>query len=343
MEAVEGEDESQFHERLPGDRALLAVPSPDPPRFVLPAVPIETIADARTFVLAVEGGSLSAAARALQVSPNAVSQRVRAMEQRAGVRLLVRTTRSMSLTEEGEALYRRCVRIVAEADEAADEVGGNTEGLSGRVRAVVPTVLGAAPTLEALGALHAAHPALRVQLVVSDDRALDLVASGVDLALHYGEPAESGLIAKRIGEVAFVLCAAPSYLDARGRPKTPGDLEGHDGLRFLESPPQDTWRLTGPEGRDVEVPVGGWFESDSSRALGDAVYAGLGIGVRPEAEVVASEDRIERVLPGWRYGRAPLVALMPPGRHRLRRVRAVLDVLADVARATVCQRAPSAG
>jgi DNA-binding transcriptional LysR family regulator len=297
-------------------------------------MPIDSIADARTFVLVVEGGSLSAAARALQVSPNAVSQRVRAMEARAGVRLLNRTTRSMSLTEEGEALYRRCVRIVAEAEAAADDVGGGG-GFAGRVRIAVPTVLGGSPTLRALGALHAEHPALRIQLIVSDDRSLDLVGAGIDLAVLYGEPAESGLIVRRLGDVAFALCAAPSYLDARGRPETPGDLAVHDGLRFLESPPQGTWYLTGPDGRDTEVEVGGWFECDSSRALGDAVYAGLGIGVRPEQEVASAGGRIERVLPGWRFGRAPLVALMPPGRHRLRRVRAVLDVVAAVAVETI--------
>lgn len=293
-------------------------------------MPLDSLADARTFTLVVEAGSLSAAARVLQVSPNAVSQRIRGLERRVGVRLLHRTTRSMSLTEEGEVLYRGCLRILAEVDATEAALVATPDALVGRVRAAVPTVASGAFTLEALRALHAEHPALAVQLVVTDDRALDLVAAGIDLAFRYGEPPDSGLIVRRLGDAAFALCATPDYLDAHGRPATPADLSGHDTLRFLDGLPQATWRLTGTDDEALDVPVGGWFESDDSRALGDAVYAGLGIGVRPEGEIAASGGRLERVLPAWRFGRAPVVALMAPGRHRLPRVCAVLDVLAEV-------------
>ncbi len=290
-------------------------------------MPIETIAEARTLVLVVEGGSLSAAARALQISPNAVSQRVRSLEARAGTRLLHRTTRSLSLTEEGEALYRRCLRVVAEVDAAEADLAGGAP-LRGRVRIVVPTALAGPSALAALGRLHTAHPDLGVQLLVSDDRSLDLVGAGVDLALHYGEPPDSGLIVRRLGETAFGLCATTGYLDARGRPQTPADLAGHTALRFLSDRPQTSWALAGEDGTPVEAEIAGWFESDSSRALADAVYAGLGVGVRPVREIEAGA--LERVLPECTFGRAPLVALMAPGRHRLPRVRAVLDALAAV-------------
>lgn len=294
-------------------------------------MPIETVAEARTLVLVVEGGSLSAAARTLHISPNAVSQRVRALEARAGVRLLHRTTRSLSLTEEGEALYRHCLRIVAEVEAAEADLERAPAVVRGRVRVAVPTALAGAPTLVALGALHADHPGLRVQLLVTDDRALDLVGAGVDLSFHYGEPPDSGLILRRLGETAVGLCATPAYLDARGRPGVPADLSTHAVLRFLDALPQTTWTLVDADGAEVEAEVGGWFESDSSRALADAVHAGLGIGVRPVREIEQSGG-LERVLPGYTFGRAPLVALMAPGRHRLPRVRAVLDVLSEAFR-----------
>ena len=328
LEAVEGALVNPLHDGLPTELGILH-PAP-PVGSALTAVPIETIAEARTFVLAVEGGSLSAAARALHVSPNAVSQRVRVLEGRAGVRLLHRTTRSMSLTEEGEALYRRCLRVLDEVEQAEAEVSAGPAAVAGRVRLVLPTALAVGFTLDALGALRADHPALRVQLVVSDDRALDLVGGGVDLAFHYGEPPDSGLLLRRLGETAFGLCAAPTYLDRRGRPAAPADLVDHDCLRFLDGLPQDSWRLVGPGGADVEAAVGGWLECDTSRVLADAVYAGLGIGVRPEREISRSDGRLEPVLPGYRFGRAPLVALVAPGRQRLPRVRAVLDALAAV-------------
>lgn len=291
-------------------------------------MPIERLEDLRTLVAVADGGSLSAAARQLRLSTNAVSRRVMRLERDVGVRLLHRTTRSLVFTDEGRALLSRCRRALDELDAAEQELHPSGDPVQGTVRVVVPPAAISAELLSRLRSLLDDHPGLAVQVQIANV-GLDRLASGVDLVLHVGPVPPSTLVARRIATVTWVLAAAPSYLARHGRPRRPSELARHRCLRYLGDRPQTTWRLIDRNGRQVDATVGGTFECDDSRVLADATYAGLGIGVRPAPELAAAEaaGTLERVLPNHVFDRIVLHALLPPGRSRLPRVATVLEAV----------------
>ena len=292
---------------------------------------IDDLAALRAFTLAADGGSFTSAARVLGLSTNAVSQRVASLERRLGVRLLNRTTRSMSVTDEGRRVYLRVRAILDDLAGIEDELRPVADQLVGTVRVAMPAPAATPELLAGLGEILALHPRLRLQLLVTHG-SVDVVAMGLDLALHVGDPRDSSLVARRLGTISWQLAAAPAYLDRRGRPRSPGDLAAHDCLRFLADRPQAEWTLVDRKGREVVVPVGGSLESDDSRVLGDALYLGLGIGIRArlELERAVADGRLERVLPGHHFASLPLYALFPPGRTRVARVAAFFDLLKGV-------------
>jgi DNA-binding transcriptional LysR family regulator len=293
-------------------------------------VALDSLEDLRTFALVVNLGGLSAAARKLQVTTNAVSRRIQRLERQVGARLLHRTTRRLSATDEGRTLYARCERILREVEEAETELVASRSELAGTVRLAVPAGGVESDLLVRLREALNAHPGLAVQLHVTHGR-VDVVESGIDIAVVLGEPSPPSVVARRLGTVAWRLAATPDYLARCGRPRVPNDLTKHRCLRLLSDRPQLEWRLVDVQGREVVVEVGGSFECDDSGALGDATYAGLGIGVRPDHELTrAIEDgRLEAVLPGYRFGNFPRYAILPPGRLRVPRVAAVLELLRE--------------
>lgn len=286
----------------------------------------------RAFIAVFETGGFTAAGKRLVLTTNAVSLRVQRLEQELGVRLFVRTTRRVAPTEEGRTFYGRVSRVLADLDEAEEELRPSSSGLRGSVRLAVPGAMVGAPLFSRLRQLLEEHPQLSIQTRVVSD-AVDLVAEGIDIGVVVGQLPQTTFVGRLLGRVTWVLVAAPSYLDAHGRPRTPKELSAHRCLRLLSSPPQDEWTLVDPRGREVVVPVRGGYEADDSRALGDAAYAGLGIGVRSAGECARAEreGRLERVLPGHRFQPLDVYALLPRGRLRVPRVAACLDAL----RATV--------
>lgn len=282
----------------------------------------------RAFAAVYETGGFTAASKRLVLTTNAVSLRVRRLEQQLGVRLFIRTTRSVAPTEEGRTFYARAARILADLDEAEEELRPASGGLRGTVRIAVPGAIATAPLLERLRGLLEEHPQLSIQTRVASG-SVNLVAEAVDIGVGVGQPPETTFVGRRLGRATWVLAAAPSYLDAHGRPRTPAELRGHRCLRLLSSPPQDEWTLVDRRGREVVVQVQGGYEADDSRALGDAAYAGLGIGVRPADECTRAqrEGRLERVLPGYRFRPLDVYALVPKGRLRVPRVAACLEAL----------------
>ncbi len=286
----------------------------------------------RAFIAVFETGGFTAAGKRLVLTTNAVSLRVQRLEQELGVRLFVRTTRRVAPTEEGRTFYGRVSRVLADLDEAEEELRPSSSGLRGSVRLAVPGAMVGAPLFSRLRQLLEEHPQLSIQTRVVSD-AVDLVAEGIDIGVVVGQLPQTTFVGRLLGRVTWVLVAAPSYLDAHGRPRTPKELSAHRCLRLLSSPPQDEWTLVDPGGREVVVPVRGGYEADDSRALGDAAYAGLGIGVRSAGECARAEreGRLERVLPGHRFQPLDVYALLPRGRLRVPRVAACLDAL----RATV--------
>lgn len=287
---------------------------------------LESLADVRVFVQVVDSGGLSAASRVLGVPPNTISRTVARLEDAVGVRLLTRTTRTMSLTDEGRAFYEHALVVLDAAARAEEAVAGSEAELSGVVRIAVRTTTVQSSFVPDVLELLGRHPELRVQLVVTDDE-VDLVASGLDLALRIGEQADSTLRSRSLGHVTFVMAATPAYLTRRGRPKRPEDLTTHECIRPLVGRATSPWTLLGPRGQRTTVVVGGRFECGDVRTQRDAVYAGFGIGVRPAGEVARSAE-LERVLPSWQLEPISVRVLQPPLRPSPRRARAVDAVIA---------------
>ncbi len=287
---------------------------------------LDSIEALRVFVQVVDSGQLGAAGRILGLASTLVSRRIARLEEELGVQLLVRTTRSLRVTDEGEEFYRRCRRILAEVEDASEAVRPVVGEVRGTVRARLPTVA-ASPRLHAsLRELLEANPRLNVQLSFSD-QPVDLVAGGWDVAVLAGSPPDSTHIARRVARVRPCLAATPEYLARAGIPQRPEDLAAHECLRFISDRPQDTWTLTDQEGMEKEVPVHGRLESDNSAALRDAMLAGVGIGLVSTVEVAAAKDdgSLVHVLPDWTMAPFTLYSLTPAGRTGIPRIRRFTD------------------
>ncbi|TAK28626.1 MAG: LysR family transcriptional regulator [Myxococcaceae bacterium] len=293
-----------------------------------PSMSIDSLDELRAFVGVADAGSFTAAARRLGLTTNAVSQRVQRLEAALGVRLFVRTTRSVALTDEATVLHGRVSRVLADLEAAEAELHPKDEALRGTVRIALPGQIATGAFLGRLREVLEAHPALNVQTRVVNGP-VSLAAEGLDIALVVGQPPETSFVGRLLGRANWVLAASPAYLDLHGRPRTPRDLSDHRCLRLLASPPQREWTLVDRRGRETVVRVDGNFEADDSRTLGDAAYAGLGIGIRParECRKAAKAGLLERVLPGHRFQPLDVYALLPQGRGRIPRVAACLDAL----------------
>ncbi|MCO4771109.1 MAG: LysR family transcriptional regulator [Deltaproteobacteria bacterium] len=291
---------------------------------------LESIDGLRVFVRVVDSGSLTAAGRVLGLSPTLVSRRLRRLEADLGAKLLQRTTRSQHLTEEGRRLYPRARAILAQIDDAEDDVRARPGEPRGVVRAVLPTVTRSFDLMARIKELLARHPDVGLQLSFSD-QPVDLVGGGWDVAVHIGPPPDSSHVVRRLARVRPRLAATPDYLAARGIPRTPQELTEHECLRFISDRPQDTWLLTHDDGSEVRVPVGGRLESDNSYALAEALVAGLGIGLVGEHMIHRpfADGLLQPVLPEWSMGAMTLYALVPSGRHRVPRVRAFVQWLME--------------
>lgn len=288
---------------------------------------LENLEELRTFATIVEAGSLARAAASLGVTPNAVSRRLAMLEERLGRRLIHRTTRRLTVTDEGLRLHQRCRRVLDELEEAERELLG-ADGLDGTLKvALHPGMVG--PTLVAgVASLLQATGRLRVQLRVINGYA-DPIREGLDLAIYVGKPPASSLVAVPLTALTWSLAAAPAYLARHGKPRLPTDLVRHECLRVLREAPETHWQLGRGGGRARRFAIGGRFETDDGNLLTSALYAGIGVGLRPRAEIDASVDAgtLAHVLPAWQWATTPLFALLPAGRQRMPAVRMFLDLL----------------
>lgn len=226
------------------------------------------------FVESVQAASFSAAARSLSTTPSAISKRVAKLEDRLGVRLLQRTTRSLSLTAEGTVYYERISRLLRELEEANDVVvsGGKP---CGKLTISTSLDFGQGLLVQSMPAFLAQYPEIQIDLRLSD-RLVDLVAEGIDVAIRLGNLEDSSLIRRFLGHAQFVLCASPAYLNAQGTPAIPQDLVQHNCLRYVFDGQPLPWEFF-IEGSWQTVPVRGAFNSDNGGALKNAALAGLGI------------------------------------------------------------------
>lgn len=281
----------------------------------------------RTFVQVVDSRSFVRAAEALEISKAAVSRQLAELEERLGIRLLNRTTRKLSLTEDGEIFLARCRQLLADLEEAEAEVSTRQGKAVGSVKVAVPLSFGILHLAEVWGRFRARHPQVMLDVVLSD-RQVDLVEDGFDLAVRIARLESSNLIHRRLSSTRMVLCASPQYLKRAGRPKQPADLAEHSVLGYSLWSEGDDWRFEGPEG-PVSVRTRPCIRSNN----GDVCRAGAlqhqGIILQPTFIVgrdLAAGTLVE-LLPGYRSLEMGIYAVYPSRKHLAPKVRLMIDFL----------------
>jgi DNA-binding transcriptional LysR family regulator len=239
----------------------------------MPRILMERSGEMEVFARVVQDGGFSAAARNLDITPSAVSKLIARLETRLGIRLLVRTTRALTLTQEGQAYHHAALRILQELNDADQEAAGGA--VRGRLRINTTIPFGTMFVAPAMPEFVARNPDLIVDLSFTDG-IVDLVAENTDVAIRMGNLPDSGLIARKLGQSRRVVCASPDYLKRRGSPRTPTDLEQHDCLTFNFRRARPSWPFRA-DGRDVAQPVQGSIVVNNGETMKQMVLAGAGI------------------------------------------------------------------
>jgi DNA-binding transcriptional LysR family regulator len=289
----------------------------------------DEVAELQLFVQIVKAGNLSAAARALNSSPAAMSRGLRTLESRLGVRLVTRTSRSFELTEEGRSFYERCTRIVSDIAEAEAEVSSKGSTVRGILRIGAPMELGRRLIAPLITDFRQKFPDVQVHLVLSD-AGLDVIDDGLDVALRVGLPGDSSVIAKKILSAKRIVCVSPAYFEKHGVPAKPSDLLHHDCIRLVRGRRViDTW-LFQDQGKRFEVTVNGTLSTTSGEVVHDWVRAGKGIALKAawdlQSELAAGT--IVQCLSEFWCDEIDLFAICANRQHLSPRIRAFLNFVA---------------
>lgn len=287
---------------------------------------IDNLPSLRTFAHVVAAGSLSAAAREMDLSLTVVSKRLAQLEKELGVGLLQRTTRRQVLTEEGEVFYAEALRIIAAVEQAEAVMSGRVGAISGTIRLTAPGEFGRQWIAPAVAAFQRLHPHVTVQLLMTD-AVVDLFDAGVDLAIRFGSLEDSSLVARPLAPNFRVLCASAAYLKQFGTPKHPAELVHHQCI-LIGDQRRAVWRFDGEEPLSVQVTAA--FSTNDGGAAHTLALEGAGIARKSIWDVGddLAQRRLTRVLPDFTISAAPLHALYP-SRHLPPRVRALVDFLSD--------------
>jgi DNA-binding transcriptional LysR family regulator len=289
---------------------------------------MDRFADMQMFVKVVEAASISGGADRLDIAKSAVSRRLAELESRLGVQLLQRTTRRLNLTESGRAYYERCVRILADVEEAELEVSTAHGALSGKLRVALPLSFGLLHLAPLIHEFSMLHPGIEFDLDFND-RQIDLMQEGFDLAVRIATLADSSLIARRLTLIRHIVCASPDYLAQHGRPASPDDLANHAGLGYSNRANPGLWNYQTPSGeaRTVKIPIK--LLANSGDFLCQMAIAGHGILVQPSFYAAEPIKRGELVpiLTQYRWPELNAYAVYQTTRHLSTRVRAFVDFL----------------
>ncbi len=286
--------------------------------------------DLQAYVAVVDTGTFTAAAERLGVAKSAVSRRVAGLETRLGVQLLRRTTRRLNLTDSGRGFYERASRILADLDEAESAVRQEHGELHGTLRIALPLSFGIRHMPDPIAAFSRQNPHVCFDLELNDRR-VDLLEEGVDMALRISRLSDSSLIARRLFSARTVVCASPEYIEAHGRPESLEDLASHRCLVYSNLPDPDVWKCVDADGdrRSVRVNIG--IRASSGDFLCQAAEDGLGVVSSPTFIVGDALRRgdLVPILTDYQWPETPAYALYPPTRHLSSRVRAFIDFLAE--------------
>lgn len=289
---------------------------------------MDTFKQISAFVNVASRGSLSAAARMEAVTPAIIGRRLDALEARLGVKLMLRTTRKLTLTFEGQAFLEDCQRVLNDLANAEAAVSLGGVKASGQLRVSAPAGFGRRHVAPLVREFMAANSEVTVNLDLSD-RLVDLLNENIDCAVRIGELTDSSLISVRLGEMRRMVVASPAYLVAQGVPRTPADLAGHNCLSLGQ---QRGWVFRNADSGEVETwKVSGSFECNDGAVLHEWALAGKGLAWRSLWEVGQDlkEGRLTSVLDAWQAPPMGIYAVFPQRRHLPLRVRLFIDLLKD--------------
>lgn len=282
----------------------------------------------------VQGRSFARAAELLGITPSGVSRAVARLEDRVGVRLLDRTTRSVALTDEGRRFYEQVAPLLTGIEEAAVAAAGSGAAVLGRLRVDIDPYFSRMVLAPHLGGFLRKHPGLTLELITREHVG-DLVADGIDVAMRFGEPPGSGLIARKLLETRVLTVASPAYLKKKGRPKQPAELKHHACIQFLDPQSGQPFAWEFRAGRKVlPVPTEGTLVLTDVGTMINAALSGAGIaqvlalGIQP----LLDAGRLVELFPDWPGETFPLYALHPSRHHPPAKVRAFIDFAIQIAR-----------
>ena len=283
----------------------------------------------QTFNAVVDAGSFVKAADALNMSKAAVSRYVVDMETRLGVRLLHRTTRRLSLTDEGQVFYGRSKELLAELQEAEDEITSRSDAASGLLRINAPFTFGILHLAPLWGTFMAEHPKVRLDVTLAD-RLVDLVEEGYDVAIRIATLESSTLVSKKLATTRMALCASPAYLARHGTPLHPGELARHSVISYSYWSTKDEWRFEGPQG-PVSVKTQPCMHTNSGDTCRAAALAHQGVILQPTFLVGKdlTDGGLVELMPQYRSIELGIYAVYPTRKHVSAKVRALIEFLAQ--------------
>ena len=291
---------------------------------------MDRLAAMEAFVLVVDTGSFSGAARRLNVGQPAVSKMVAQLEERLGVKLLVRTTRGLTATEAGLNYYERVRRSIEEADEAELAARGASSSLTGKLRVSAAVTFARIHLIPRLPEFLARHPGLEIDFVL-DDRNVDLVQEGIDVGLRMGRLVDSSLTARRIASVRHMVVGTPAYFARAGEPTAPGELSAHQAVIYAQKGGGAVW-IFRRDGVEISITLEGRLRVGAAEGVRAAVFAGAGIAIASEwmfAPEIAN-GTVKAVLQDWELPRIDLSAVFPAGRTATAKARAFVSFVQEI-------------
>lgn len=289
---------------------------------------MDTINGMRTFVAVAAQKSFTKGAKQLGVSTNTASKSLRQLEAHLAAQLFHRTTRSVTLTDIGQAYLERCMPLLDQFDELEGLVQERQSELAGSIRITAPTGFGSCELVDALRPFQLEHPKVSIDLHLSDQR-LAVVEGGFDLAIRFGKLEDSSLIARKLLNMRVVVVASPEYLARHGEPTHPNGLSTHNCLLQMASVDPEHWKFR-IDGKVIAFRVGGSFHANAPRAVAHMAAGGMGIGMCPlyAVEPFLKNGTLKLLFENKEASEFGLYAIYPPSRHLTARIRALIDHLA---------------
>ncbi|PWG18462.1 LysR family transcriptional regulator [Salibaculum griseiflavum] len=290
---------------------------------------MDRLTEMEAFATVVDQGGFTDAAKKMGISKSAVSKHVSSLEARLGARLLNRTTRRVSPTEIGLAYYDRARRVLNDAGEADALVTSMQSDPSGLLRISVATDFGVNHLSPVLGEFLQEFPEITVNMVLNN-RYVELISEGFDMAVRIGELEDSTLRARKLTETSKRMVASPSYFQKHGRPQKIDDLNTHKLLHYSNAANSAVWKLTAPSGEKRQVRTAGWLTVNDGQSLLNAAISGLGIAYLPSFLYSEAMEKglVEEAIPDLPVETQGIYAVYPPGRFTQPKVRAFIDFLA---------------